>query len=168
MLSETPLLDILHEDDDLLVVNKPAGLVCHPTRDGELSSLIGRVRLYLSHAEGRLVNRLDRETSGRLTLRLAVRQPYDRDGVVHWLAARAVEGLEEVTDGVYRRTLRLPAETSEADLLAQVDALNADDTVDGILVQLPLPPQITEKRVLDRISPEKDVDGFHPISVGRL
>jgi methylenetetrahydrofolate dehydrogenase (NADP+)/methenyltetrahydrofolate cyclohydrolase len=66
------------------------------------------------------------------------------------------------------RTLRLPAETSEADLLARVDELNADDAVDGILVQLPLPPQITEKRVLDRISPEKDVDGFHPISVGRL
>jgi len=46
------------------VINKPAGLVCHPTRDGEMSSLVGRVRLYLGHAEGRLVNRLDRETSG--------------------------------------------------------------------------------------------------------
>jgi methylenetetrahydrofolate dehydrogenase (NADP+)/methenyltetrahydrofolate cyclohydrolase len=66
------------------------------------------------------------------------------------------------------RTLRLPAETSEADLLAQVDALNADDTVDGILVQLPLPPQIHEKSVLDRISPDKDVDGFHPVNVGHL
>jgi 23S rRNA pseudouridine1911/1915/1917 synthase len=60
----SPLLHVIHEDDDLLVVNKPAGLVCHPTRDGELSSLIGRVRLHLGHAEGRLVNRLDRETSG--------------------------------------------------------------------------------------------------------
>ena len=66
------------------------------------------------------------------------------------------------------QTLRLPAGTSEAELLALIDELNADDTVDGILVQLPLPPQITEKRVLDRISPDKDVDGFHPISVGRL
>ena len=46
------------------MVNKPAGLVCHPTRDGELSSLVGRVRLHLGNAEGRLVNRLDRETSG--------------------------------------------------------------------------------------------------------
>ena len=64
MLAATPLLDILHEDDDLLVINKPAGLVCHPTREGELSSAIGRVRLYLGHAEGRFVNRLDRETSG--------------------------------------------------------------------------------------------------------
>jgi 23S rRNA pseudouridine1911/1915/1917 synthase len=62
--SQTDLFEILHEDDDLLVVNKPAGLVCHPTRDGERSSLVGRARLYLGHAEGRLVNRLDRETSG--------------------------------------------------------------------------------------------------------
>jgi len=59
-----PLFDVLHEDADLLVINKPAGLVCHPTRDGERSSLIGRIRLHLGSAEGRLVNRLDRETSG--------------------------------------------------------------------------------------------------------
>jgi 23S rRNA pseudouridine1911/1915/1917 synthase len=58
------ILHVLHEDDRLLVVNKPAGLVCHPTRDGEMSSLIGRVRLHLGNSEGRLVNRLDRETSG--------------------------------------------------------------------------------------------------------
>lgn len=77
-----------------------------------------------------------------------------------------VRGCAEV--GMLSRTLRLPLETSEADLLALADELNADDAVDGILVQLPLPPQIHEKRVLDRISPEKDVDGFHPISVGRL
>ena len=58
------MLQIIFEDDDILAVNKPAGLVCHPTRDGEMSSLIGRVRLHLGNAEGRLVNRLDRETSG--------------------------------------------------------------------------------------------------------
>ncbi len=57
------MLEILHEDADLLVVNKPAGLVCHPTKDGELSSLVGRVRLHLG-APGHLINRLDRETSG--------------------------------------------------------------------------------------------------------
>ena len=55
---------ILFEDDALLVLNKPAGLVCHPTRGDEDSNLIGRVRRHLGHAEGRLVNRLDRETSG--------------------------------------------------------------------------------------------------------
>ena len=61
-----------------------------------------------------------------------------------------------------------PAETTEAELLALLDELNADDAVDGILVQLPLPAQIDEKRVLDRIDPDKDVDGFHPVNVGRL
>ena len=55
---------ILYEDDHLLVVNKPADLVCHPTKDGPLSSLIARVRTHLGTEEGRLVNRLDRETSG--------------------------------------------------------------------------------------------------------
>jgi len=58
------LLDIIHEDEDVLVVNKPAGLVVHPSKDGERSSLIGRARLYFGHTEGRLVNRLDRESSG--------------------------------------------------------------------------------------------------------
>jgi 23S rRNA pseudouridine1911/1915/1917 synthase len=56
-------LEILFEDDDLLVLNKPAGLVCHPTKSGESSSLIGRIRLHLARP-GHLVNRLDRETSG--------------------------------------------------------------------------------------------------------
>jgi 23S rRNA pseudouridine1911/1915/1917 synthase len=57
--------EIIHEDADLLVINKPAGLVCHPSKNGEMSSLIGRVRLHLgSGARPHLVNRLDRETSG--------------------------------------------------------------------------------------------------------
>jgi len=63
-VTTAPLLTVIDETDDLLVVNKSAGLVCHPSKDGERSSLVGRVRLYLEHAEGRLVNRLDRETSG--------------------------------------------------------------------------------------------------------
>ncbi len=63
---------------------------------------------------------------------------------------------------------RLPASTSEADLLALVARLNNDDTIDGILVQLPLPPHIDSKKVLETLAPEKDVDGFHPINVGRL
>jgi 23S rRNA pseudouridine1911/1915/1917 synthase len=59
------LFEIIFEDNDLLVVNKPAGLVCHPTKNGEMSSLIGRVRLHLGNAaQPHLVNRLDRETSG--------------------------------------------------------------------------------------------------------
>jgi methylenetetrahydrofolate dehydrogenase (NADP+)/methenyltetrahydrofolate cyclohydrolase len=70
--------------------------------------------------------------------------------------------------GMLSRTLRLPAATTEAELLAVVDSLNADDAVDGVLVQLPLPKQIAERHAIDRIAPEKDVDGFHPMSVGRL
>ncbi len=59
------LFDIIFEDDELLVINKPAGLVCHPTKNGELSSLIGRARLHLGNsAQPHLINRLDRETSG--------------------------------------------------------------------------------------------------------
>jgi methylenetetrahydrofolate dehydrogenase (NADP+)/methenyltetrahydrofolate cyclohydrolase len=77
-----------------------------------------------------------------------------------------VKGCAEV--GMLSRTLRLAAETTEAELLALLDELNAEDAVDGILVQLPLPRQIHEKRVLDRVDPDKDVDGFHPVNVGRL
>jgi len=62
----------------------------------------------------------------------------------------------------------LPVETSEADLLALVARLNADPTVDGILVQLPLPAQINPDRVIEAIDPAKDVDGFHPVNAGRL
>lgn len=68
-----------------------------------------------------------------------------------------------------RGTQRIfPAELSEADLLAEVAALNSDDQVDGILVQLPLPKHIDPKKVIDAIDPSKDVDGFHPCSVGML
>jgi methylenetetrahydrofolate dehydrogenase (NADP+) / methenyltetrahydrofolate cyclohydrolase len=63
---------------------------------------------------------------------------------------------------------RLPAAASEAQLLSLVATLNADDQVDGILVQLPLPHGIDSTRVIEAISPEKDVDGFHPINAGRL
>lgn len=63
---------------------------------------------------------------------------------------------------------KLPAETSEADLLAMVDKLNKDPSCHGILVQLPLPKHINSEKVLNSIHPDKDVDGFHPVNVGRL
>lgn len=63
---------------------------------------------------------------------------------------------------------RLPATTGQDELLALIAALNADTTIDGILVQLPLPAQIDAGKVLDAINPAKDVDGFHPVNVGRL
>lgn len=63
---------------------------------------------------------------------------------------------------------RLPAETTEAELLAKLAELNADDSVDGILVQLPLPKHIDTGRIIDAIDPAKDVDGLHPINAGLL
>jgi len=63
---------------------------------------------------------------------------------------------------------RVAPDTSEADLVALVDRLNADPAVDGILVQLPLPPHIDASKIIMRIDPDKDVDGFHPINAGRL
>ena len=63
---------------------------------------------------------------------------------------------------------KLAADIAQEELIALVDQLNADDSVDGILVQLPLPRHIDEQAVLTRVDPDKDVDGFHPVNVGRL
>jgi methylenetetrahydrofolate dehydrogenase (NADP+)/methenyltetrahydrofolate cyclohydrolase len=95
---------------------------------------------------------------------------------------RVVRVGEDPASGVYVRnkdraaqqagfdsaTIQLPAATGEAELLALVAALNADPAVDGILVQLPLPPQIRQEAVIAAIDPAKDVDGFHPYNAGRL
>ena len=70
--------------------------------------------------------------------------------------------------GMHSETIRLPAETTEAELLATVDRLNADPKIHGFLVQLPLPKHIDAERVLNRINPLKDVDGFHPTNVGKV
>lgn len=70
--------------------------------------------------------------------------------------------------GMHSFEHRLPASTSEGELLALVQRLNRDDSVDGILVQLPLPKHIDSKKVLESIDPAKDVDGFHPLNAGRL
>ncbi|AJJ20652.1 bifunctional 5%2C10-methylene-tetrahydrofolate dehydrogenase/ 5%2C10-methylene-tetrahydrofolate cyclohydrolase [Yersinia intermedia] len=73
---------------------------------------------------------------------------------------------EEV--GFVSRSYDLPMTTTEAELLALIDSLNGDSEIDGILVQLPLPAGIDNIKVLERIHPDKDVDGFHPYNVGRL
>lgn len=70
--------------------------------------------------------------------------------------------------GIGGELLRLPAETTRAELLATLDRLNADPAVHGILVQLPLPRQIDERAVIERVDPMKDVDGFHPVNAGLL
>ena len=73
---------------------------------------------------------------------------------------------EEV--GFVSRSFDLPATTTEDELLTLIDELNADNTIDGILVQLPLPAGLNAEKVLERIHPHKDVDGFHPYNIGRL
>jgi methylenetetrahydrofolate dehydrogenase (NADP+)/methenyltetrahydrofolate cyclohydrolase len=70
--------------------------------------------------------------------------------------------------GMHSVTMRLDASTSQDELLTQIDALNADPTIHGILVQMPVPQQIDADAVVRRIRPEKDVDGFHPINVGKV
>ena len=70
--------------------------------------------------------------------------------------------------GFVSKSYDLPAETSEKEVLDLIDQLNADDTIDGILVQLPVPKQINSTKIIERIVPAKDVDGFHPYNVGRL
>lgn len=73
---------------------------------------------------------------------------------------------EEV--GIHSRVILLPVETNQAELEKIIDELNADPAIHGILVQLPLPPQIAERSIIWRIDPAKDVDAFHPVNVGRL
>ncbi|MCK4349510.1 MAG: bifunctional methylenetetrahydrofolate dehydrogenase/methenyltetrahydrofolate cyclohydrolase FolD [Candidatus Krumholzibacteria bacterium] len=70
--------------------------------------------------------------------------------------------------GIESTQITLPAETSEETVLEKVESLNGDDGVDGVLVQLPLPGHIDQQRVIECISPSKDVDGFHPYNLGRL
>ncbi len=70
--------------------------------------------------------------------------------------------------GITSYQIELPEDTTESELLAKISELNHDDKVSGILVQLPLPSGIDEKRVINSISPEKDVDAFHPINVGKI
>lgn len=86
-------------------------------------------------------------------------------------ASQVYVGMKEKTSrrlGIESLTNVLPETTSEAELLSLIDRLNADPSVHGILVQAPLPKQISETIVFSRVAPEKDVDGFHPVNVGRL
>ncbi|WP_057911777.1 bifunctional methylenetetrahydrofolate dehydrogenase/methenyltetrahydrofolate cyclohydrolase FolD [Peribacillus muralis] len=70
--------------------------------------------------------------------------------------------------GMHSVLIKKPAELSQEELMRSIDELNADDSIHGILVQLPLPGHISEKAIIEAISPEKDVDGFHPINIGRM
>src|SRR3984893_4303932 len=77
-----------------------------------------------------------------------------------------IAACEEI--GLASALLTPPATVTTLDMLAVVDDLNRDNNIDGILIQLPLPPQVDAKRLLEAVDPAKDVDGFHPVNVGRL
>jgi methylenetetrahydrofolate dehydrogenase (NADP+)/methenyltetrahydrofolate cyclohydrolase len=96
---------------------------------------------------------------------LAVVQVGDDPASAVYTSAKA-KAAEEA--GMYSLNLRLSADTSQAELLSRVDALNADARIHGILVQMPLPKQIDADTVIRRIDPAKDVDGFHPVNVGKM
>ncbi len=86
-------------------------------------------------------------------------------------ASKVYVGMKERTSvrvGLLSETRVLPEATSENELLALLDSLNADETVHGILVQAPLPKHISETKIFSTVSPQKDVDGFHPVNVGKL
>jgi methylenetetrahydrofolate dehydrogenase (NADP+)/methenyltetrahydrofolate cyclohydrolase len=88
------------------------------------------------------------------------------DPASHFYVASKGKACEEA--GIHSVTHRLPATTPEADLLALIDEVNADPALHGLLVQMPLPKHINSEKVLHRVSPAKDVDGFHPVNVGKL
>ncbi len=84
---------------------------------------------------------------------------------VSYVTSKA-KGCQEI--GMYEETIRLPADVPEEEVLKVIDGLNKDPKFSGILVQLPLPDHISVDKIIGYISPEKDVDGFHPVNVGKL
>src|SRR5579883_3118360 len=130
--------------------------------------------------EARLIDGKAHAAALRTRIAEAAAQLKARQGVVPGLAAVLVgddpasqvyvrsKGKATTEAGLASFEHRLPARASEAELLALVARLNADPSIDGILVQLPLPRQIAPQRVIEAIAPAKDVDGFHPENVGRL
>lgn len=88
------------------------------------------------------------------------------DGASETYVASKVKSCEEV--GFKSTLIRLPADVTEQVLLAEIHMLNNDDDVDGFIVQLPLPKHINEQKIVQTINPDKDVDGFHPVNVGKM
>lgn len=88
------------------------------------------------------------------------------DGASETYVASKIKNCAEI--GFKSTLIRLPADVSESDLISHIQTLNNDEEVDGILVQLPLPKHISEEKIINIISPSKDVDGFHPVNAGKL
>lgn len=118
-----------------------------------------------SEIQGELAERIQKLTSKGTTPGLAVVLVGEDPASLSYVTAKERD-CEKV--GIRSFDHRLPADTSEKELLDLIDTFNKDPEVHGILVQLPLPEQIKSENVLQRIDPAKDVDGFHPISLGRM
>jgi methylenetetrahydrofolate dehydrogenase (NADP+)/methenyltetrahydrofolate cyclohydrolase len=125
----------------------------------EGSQLAARIKQDVQSA----IERMVQEHDARPGL-AAVRAGDDPASAVY--VRNKIRACEEV--GIYSEHHALPESTSTAELLELIASLNSRDDIDGILTQLPLPPQIDETRIIEAIDPAKDVDGFHPINVGRL
>jgi methylenetetrahydrofolate dehydrogenase (NADP+) / methenyltetrahydrofolate cyclohydrolase len=124
--------------------------------------------------DGRAIaEQIHHETTGRVTALLArgIQPSLVFVRVGEDPASRVYVGMKEKTSarlGIASRTYALPETTSETELLALLAKLNGDATVHGILVQAPLPKHICETKIYSSVAPEKDVDGFHPVNVGKL
>ncbi|MDB5191930.1 MAG: methylenetetrahydrofolate dehydrogenase [Segetibacter sp.] len=125
--------------------------------------------------DGKIASKAVKETLTEATkelIELGKRPPHlaavlvGSDGASETYVASKVRTCEEI--GFQSTLVRFEDTTTEEELLAKIEDLNNDNNIDGILVQLPLPKQISEQKVISKINPDKDVDGFHPISVGRL
>ena len=122
----------------------------------------------------RVASEVTAEVRAEVAARVAAGKPAPGLAVVqvgqHAASQIYVRNKRRTTEAVGMRSVAvdLPADTPEDELLAVIDRLNCDPSVSGILVQLPLPAQIAPARVIERIDPQKDVDGFHPYNVGRL
>ena len=129
MATVAALLDVLYEDGHLLVVNKPADLVCHPSKSGPLSSLIGRVRLYLGHDEGRLVNRLDRETSGVVLIAKDAASAGELGKILaKQIAAKSYLAIVHGAVAIEAQTISAPIGDDEASAVAVKGCVRSDGT----------------------------------------
>lgn len=120
---------------------------------------------FSAQIRGELKERVDRLKARGVTPGLGVILVGEDPASVSYVTSKA-KGAEEL--GIHEETVRMSAEASEAEILREVDRLNQDARFNGILVQLPLPKHVGTDRVISRISAEKDVDGLHPINVGKL
>jgi methylenetetrahydrofolate dehydrogenase (NADP+)/methenyltetrahydrofolate cyclohydrolase len=112
-----------------------------------------------------LKERVSKVKAKGVTPALAVVLVGEDPASISYVTSKA-KGAEEI--GMFEETIRLPADTTEEEVIKTVDRLNKDPKFHGILVQLPLPKHIDSEKVISLISPEKDVDGFHPVNQGRL